>query len=79
MKNLKARVSVLEDNGLSIIDSDLGREIPSNYADDPYICPFGLDGVCEGMKDPEYNTRCSGSDFPYSRCEIYHSIANSSR
>ena len=52
------------------------NEIPSSFSDDPYNCPFLVDDSCEGGKDPEYRTRCSGEDFQYRNCKIYQIRTN---
>lgn len=54
-----------------VVDREIG--IPSSYLDDLHNCPYSLDGSCEGVKDPEYKTRCVGGDFSYSRCGIFKS------
>ena len=41
---------------------EMNNEIHSGYFDDPLICPFGIEGYCEGFKDPEYKVRCEVKD-----------------
>jgi len=49
----------------------LENDVPSHFTDDPYNCPFLIDESCEGAKDPEFATRCSGEGFQYAQCKLY--------
>lgn len=45
--------------------------IPSDYASNPYFCPYLLDENCEGSKDRDYNGRCESETFAYKDCKLY--------
>jgi len=48
----------------------------SHHLEDVYICPHGLEGYCEGIKDSKFNTRCAGPNLSYQNCELYKDFAN---
>ena len=52
--------------------------LPEGYASNPFLCPFGMEGYCEGIKDPDYKGRCKVDDpKDLLKCSLYNDfIAN---
>jgi len=54
--------------------------IPGIYIENPFICPFGIEGYCEGFKDAEYSKRCEVSQpIKLLDCKIYNHFIDLSR
>jgi hypothetical protein len=60
--------------GLGVQLDDPADHVPASYLEDPYTCPYVES--CEGAKDSDFSSRCSGTDFEYRHCRIYQIRAN---
>jgi len=68
-------VEELESKGFHELRDD--EEIPGNYAGSPFICPFGLEGLCEGIRDPDYKERCEVQNpIDLLKCQLYNQFIN---
>lgn len=58
------------------IYSDLDDLYTPSCSEDIYMCPYGLEEICEGFQDEEYVTRCCGQNFAYMHCPLYQYFSN---
>ena len=66
---------ILMNSGMHVLM--ISEYVPGEYTSSPFVCPFGNEGYCEGIKDEDITGRCEViNPADLLNCELYKNFIN---